>query len=153
MPRKSAAELAIVTPATTATSPRLTPPASLSSDERLEFVAIADENSHLRRTDAPMLGCYVTAVTRVQKLARSKDVASWERATKTMLALARSLRLTQQSCTDPKTLTRSRSKPDYAAILAEMNGEAPSADFRSEAQKAEGVVFDHHQKGGDDDDA
>jgi len=123
MPRKSVAALSVMSPATTATSPRLIPPASLSSDERLEFLAIADENSHLRRTDAPMLGCYVTAVTRVQKLARSKDVAAWEKAIKVMLALARSLRLTQQSCTDPKTLTRSRNKPDIEAILREMNGD------------------------------
>ena len=135
MPRKSAAELSVLSSAATATRPRLTPPSSLSTDERLEFIAIADDNRHLRRTDVAMLAAYVVAATKVQKLARSKDVGPWERATKVMMALARSLRLTQQSCTDPKTLTRSRSKPDIGAILREMNGEDDDngyAEFRAQ---------------------
>jgi hypothetical protein len=156
MPRKSAAELAI-TPATTAARPHLSPPSSLSTAERLEFIALADENRHLRRTDAPMLACYVMAVTKVQKLSRGRNVALWERATKTMLALARSMRLTQQAQRDPKVVGRMNGKPDAAAILEEMNRaafddyERPSSDFRSEAQKAAGDRF--HEVGGDDPDA
>ena len=123
MPRKSAAELSVMSPATTATSPRLSPPSSLSTAERLEFIAIAAENVHLRRTDAEMLAAYVVAATKVRKLARGNDVGPWEKATKVMMALARSMRLTQQSCTDPKTLSRARNKPDIEAILREMNGD------------------------------
>src|SRR5262249_20594565 len=141
MPRKSAADLCIVQPDATASSPRLTPPSSLTTAERLEFIALAVENKHLRRTDAPMLAAYCQAITRVAKLARGKDTGPWERAVKTMMLLARSMRLTQQSCTDPKTLARARSRPDVAAIMEELNRAAfddddepvraarPSSDF------------------------
>jgi hypothetical protein len=121
MPRKSAAELSIVPPDATSARPRLSPPASLSNSERLEFIALADENRHLRRTDVVMLAAYVVGWTKVQKLARSKDVAPWERAVKTMLALARSMRLTQQSQRDPKVVGRLNGRVDAAAIMREMN--------------------------------
>jgi hypothetical protein len=127
MPRKSAAAVSVVSPATTATAPRLSPPSSLSTAERLEFIALADENRHLRRTDAPMLAAYCQAITRVTKLAKGKDTGAWTKATTLMLALARSMRLTQQAQADPKTVGRQNRKPDAAALLAlmnEMNDEA-----------------------------
>jgi hypothetical protein len=127
MPRKSAAELAVVAPATTATAPRLSPPSSLTNAERLEFIALAAENKHLRRSDAPLLATYCMAVTRVQKLSRGKDVGAWAKATTLMLALARSMRLTQQAQRDPKVVGRQNGKPSLEQqrqIAEEMNREA-----------------------------
>src|SRR5437868_5269278 len=142
MPRKSAAELAIVTPATTGTASRLTPPASLSTAERLEFIALAAENKHLRRTDAPMLATYCMAVTRVAKLSRGKDGALWERAIKVMLALARSMRLTQQAQADPKTVGRLANRIDPREIERQMNEEARLGAQQDALDELNGVFDD-----------
>ena len=130
MPRVSAEErstLSLIKPDAIATRPRLSPPSSLTTAERLEFIAIAAENKHLRRTDAVMLASYVQAATRVAKLARSKQHGPWGRAVATMLALARSMRLTQQAQYDPKTVGRKNRRTDAvdaAAIMAQLNREA-----------------------------
>jgi hypothetical protein len=106
-------------------------PETLTADERLMFLALARENRHLRPSDAAMLACYCMATTKVMKLSRSKDVGPWERATRMMLALARSMRVTQQAQRDPKVVGRQNRDAERTAAmrhLLDMNdsdGEKP----------------------------
>jgi hypothetical protein len=127
VPRQAAEALTVVRPDTTVAQPRLTPPASLTNSERLEFTAIVAENQHLRRTDAQMLALYVITVAKAAKLARLKDIGAAERATRVAISLARAMRLTQQAQRDPVTVGRGNRKAERAAkaaaILAEWDAE------------------------------
>lgn len=69
---------------------------------------LAAANRHLTVTDGPLLAVYVQAVTRTHRLGRGKDVGGWEKSARLAMALARSLRLTPQSTTDPQTIGRRR---------------------------------------------
>jgi hypothetical protein len=118
--RSAAANL--VKLATTSPRSRLTAPEFLKADERALFTALADDNRHLTRTDVPLLAIYAAAVFKVNKLGRQKDVGQWEKASRMMLSLARSLRLTVQSATEPRAVGRQRrdARPDLVAeYLAE----------------------------------
>jgi len=106
MPRESAASLAIVRPSTKPSSSRLTPPPSLSGDERQLFATLVKENKHLRGSDLPFLVAFCQASTRVAKAARDPEVLKWERETRALVNLGRTMRLTQQSVHDPKALAR-----------------------------------------------
>jgi hypothetical protein len=66
----------------------------------------------LRLADAPLLGVYVQALLLSRRLGRDVGrLADWERATRAAAMLARSLRLTPQARTDPKTVGRTRPHP------------------------------------------
>jgi hypothetical protein len=124
--RKSAESLLIVVqPDASGDGPRINPPASLTATERVLFLETVRHHQHLGPGDSVMIAAYVAASVKFQRLSRGReDVRDWEKAGRMMLALARSLRLTQQSATDAKTLARARSKPDARAIMEEMDREA-----------------------------
>ncbi|MBR0714054.1 hypothetical protein [Bradyrhizobium liaoningense] len=72
----------------------------------VELIESTDER-HFVKSDLPTLTCYVEVVALAQSLAhKSKQRAEWREAVKLQMALARSLRLTVQSRTDPKTIGR-----------------------------------------------
>jgi hypothetical protein len=128
VPRVAAEALTVVRPDTTVAQPRLSPPASLTTSERLEFVAIVAENQHLRRTDAQMLALYVITAGKAAKLARGKDLSATEKAVRLTISLARAMRLTQQAQRDPITVGRGNRKAERlaeaAAIMKKMDREA-----------------------------
>jgi hypothetical protein len=97
---------------------RLIPPAFLKSDERSMFMALAAQDRHLTRTDEPLLATYVQAIGKTSRLAQHKDVGPWERAARVLIALARSLRLTPQSTTDPQAIGRRRTRPNCTMRFA-----------------------------------
>ena len=107
----------------TTTTPRtvlipIGPP--LTTDERLFFDHVARCNHHLRPIDVPNLMLYVAAVVRSLK-ARSRHDETFEKEARTALAIARSLRLTPQSTTEPKTAGRRRDEAprSYYDIMRE----------------------------------
>lgn len=122
--RRSAASK-IVHLATTGTRSRPTAPRCLTKAERTTFNEIAIANPHLKTTDAPILASFVQATTLSHRLGRSdraSDVPMWDRTTRMMLALARSLRLTVNSVTHPDKLGRARQDQELNpldAFLAE----------------------------------
>lgn len=90
-------------------APRLTPPACLTSTERAIFAELIEstDERHFARSDLPMIISYVQAVALARATAhKPKARAEWREAVKLQMALARSLRLTVQSRTDPKTVGR-----------------------------------------------
>ena len=103
--RKSAAVLNF--PAVDGSRSRITAPASLTKVERSLFTELAADTPHLVQADAPLLASYAQAVLLSRKAGRDLGrIGEWERATRAMMALARSLRLTPQSRTDSKTVAR-----------------------------------------------
>ena len=136
MPRQSAASLSVVRPATNPSSSRLSPPECLSTDERLLFTMLAKDNRHLRPSDSPMLACYCMTVTKVCKLARRADVAPWERAVKVLMALARTMRISQQAMRDPKTVARAvrHANDEASAQLWASNGEIEDDDGNAHSE-------------------
>jgi hypothetical protein len=109
--RKGAAHLelaAIVRP-----QPKLQPPAYLTKRQRTEFAEIIDTTSasHFAASDVPLIASMARVNLLVRELARGKDFASYEKAIRMQVLLARSLRLTVQSRTDPKTVGRNVSPP------------------------------------------
>ena len=117
--RKSAAELAVV--AVGGKPNRLQPPDHLSPDEQRRFVDLvsACDPEHFRASDLPLVCRFVEADALAEQAARelrtngavSDGRASpWlvvqEKAVRALTALALRLRLSPQSRTDPKTLTR-----------------------------------------------
>jgi hypothetical protein len=86
----------------------LSPVIRLSQLERSIFNLTVTRNPHLRPADVVMVTTYARAAARVLKADKFTDDALLEKRTRTMVLLGRSLRLTPQSMTDPKTAGRSR---------------------------------------------
>jgi hypothetical protein len=107
--RRSAESLAIN--AVDGTPARLTAPAGLTTKERALFLQLVNACSpnHLRAADTPLLITYVQAALLARELGRDpKKTREWERAARTMAALAVRLRLTPQSRKRPETIARQR---------------------------------------------
>jgi hypothetical protein len=110
--RKSGAAIAIAQ--VDGAPPRLKPPPSLSPAERIVFIDLVEavDPKHFRPSDLPLLCAYVHAVvleaSAAKKLAKgdSRALATWEKASRAMVALAAKLRLCPQSRLDPKTVAR-----------------------------------------------
>lgn len=110
--RRSAEALAINN--VDGTPSRLATPTGLTTKERALFLQLVNACSpnHLRAADTPLLVTYVQAALLARELGRDpKKTREWERAARTMAALAVRLRLTPQSRTRPETIARQRS-PD-----------------------------------------
>jgi hypothetical protein len=104
--RKSAASNLVTFPAIEH-RPRLVPPSSLSKSERLQFIELVDNAGHLKPVDVPLLAALAQTIILTRKLARDPaKVGEWERATRTQLALTRSLRLSPQSRVDARAAGR-----------------------------------------------
>src|SRR5215510_7996452 len=107
--RKSSAAHVVPLPATTSRTV-LTPIGStLTKEERVFFDFIARRNHHLKPIDVPMLMLYAASIVRTMK-ARHEDSETFEKEARAVLALARSLRLTPQATTEPKTAARRRAE-------------------------------------------
>ena len=87
---------------------RLTAPKTLTASERAIFNETAAQHPHLKPGDAMVLAAFVQASVRSFKLSKKDDTKGWEQATRAMLALARSLRLTPISSTRAEALGRKR---------------------------------------------
>jgi hypothetical protein len=87
---------------------RLSPPASLSKDERAIFDLVVAENSHLTLLDAPMLTAFAQAAAKTISLAKKEGIQAWERSARIMAMLATRLRITPQSTATAQTLARHR---------------------------------------------
>lgn len=84
------------------------PPVALTNAERDIFDDTARINTHLTAADATLLAAYAQAVCKSFRLVKRDDVSDWEKSNRIMLALARSLRLTQQAQTHPERAGRAR---------------------------------------------
>jgi hypothetical protein len=75
-------------------------------------------------------------VTKVCKLARRADVAPWERAVKVLMALARTMRISQQAMRDPKTVARAvrHANDEASAQLWASNGEIEDDDGNAHSE-------------------
>jgi phage terminase small subunit len=120
MARKSAESLQIV--AIEGVSPRLEPPKHLSSDEATLFRSIVSQSAptHFQKGDAQLLAVfvqsvYLTSLAYESALQSPKMLADWEKAARTMISLARQLRLSPISRSDPKTLARAYAGQSYAS--------------------------------------
>jgi hypothetical protein len=102
--RKTA--LNIVALGTTNSRAKAAPPSILSDSEQRIFAETVAGFPHLDQCDALLVAAFAQASVKAQELAKSAAVPDWERAVRTQLALARSLRLTQQSRVDPQSLGR-----------------------------------------------
>ena len=120
--RRSAAELNVVSLATTRSRPRLSAPSSLNAAERAQFVEAVNNNPHLKAGDVPFLAAYCQTLVKVNKLARKTDAASiksWELCSRVMISMAVKLRVTSHSQTHPETAGRARANhqtPSYYDI-------------------------------------
>jgi hypothetical protein len=118
--RSSAANVVELT--TTETRPRLTPPPTLSKQERAIFTATAIANPHLTASDAMLLSLFVQGYTKTLTLGSQPGVADWEKAARMTATLATKLRLTPQSTQDPQTLGRRRADAKPSPIDAFLDG-------------------------------
>jgi hypothetical protein len=86
--------------------PRLQPPPHLTKRQRTEFTEIVNAASanHFVKSDVPL----IASLARVNLLVRDTkgDFATYEKAVRLQVLLSRSLRLTVQSRSDPKTVSR-----------------------------------------------
>ena len=110
--------------------PRLTAPATLTSAERAIFNKTAVQHPHLKPGDVMILAAFAQASVRSFKLSKKADTKAWETATRAMLALARSLRLTPISGTRAETLGRKRDQASQSHydLMRQSNDDADDAD-------------------------
>jgi hypothetical protein len=106
MPRRSAAELSIVRPASTGTSPPLTPVVRLGQLEQRIFNLTVTRHPHLKPCDTVLLTAYAKAAARALKLSGSP--ADLEKANRSMVLLGRALRLTPHAAVSTKVVGRMR---------------------------------------------
>jgi hypothetical protein len=123
--RKSSASN-VVSLRPTAARSRLTPPLPLSTAERAIFHHTATQHPHLKAGDAMVLTAFAQAAARSHKLAKRDDTIAWEKAVRAMLALARSLRLTQVSKTRAETLSRMDRRGAASSYYDEMGDDDES---------------------------
>jgi hypothetical protein len=100
----------------TGARPRLTAPSLLTKGEREIFAEAAAMNPHLRPADSALLAAYAQALAKSYSLAQQSDaIASWEKTTRVVIALARSLRITSKSQVHPEAAGRKRQSlpPSY----------------------------------------
>ena len=102
--------------------PRIEPPSHLSADEKRLFETIVQQSAptHFQKGDAELLAVfvqsvYLTSVAYESALQSPKMLADWEKAARTMISLARQLRLSPISRSDPKTLARAYAGQSYAS--------------------------------------
>lgn len=106
VPRRSAADLAMVRPA--AIPKRLKPPETLSEGARQEFLRVvsAEKVDHFRKSDLSMLCQYCESAALAELAIKealresppnARWLAAWREATRTMKDLALRLRLSPQS--------------------------------------------------------
>jgi hypothetical protein len=91
------------------TPPRLAAPKGLTKVERTAFTALVNacDPRHFVEADLPLLVSFVQATLLARMLAKdASKISQWDKVVRAQMALARSLRLTPQSRTDPKTLAR-----------------------------------------------
>ena len=99
----------------TASSPPLTPPATLTKAENALFDDLvgSSDPQHFVPSDMPLLVSFVQATLLARSLASTAAkpskpdptvVGSWEKATRVMAMLATRLRLAPQARNDPKTV-------------------------------------------------
>lgn len=88
--------------------PRLDPPAYLTKRARTEFTEIVEAAAanHFVASDVKLIASLAQVNLLVRELARGKDFATYEKAIRMQVLLSRSLRLTVQSRSDPKTIGR-----------------------------------------------
>jgi hypothetical protein len=89
-------------------STALSPVAPLTNPERSIFNLTVSRHPHLKLGDAVLLTAYARAAARVLRAGKGVSDADLERRVRIMAQLARSLRLTPQSCIEPKTVGRMR---------------------------------------------
>jgi hypothetical protein len=86
---------------------RLEPPRGLVRREHAVFVELAAQAAHLKPGDTELLASLAQAIVLSRRLARDPArVAEWERATRTQMALTRSLRMSPQSRIDARAAGR-----------------------------------------------
>jgi hypothetical protein len=134
MPRKSAAAK-MVQLVQTDTGPRLTPPSSLTKAQATTFSDLVRTNPHLTISDVPLLVAFTQAATTVHRLgAKQTLTGEWERGCRTMIAMARALRLLPINATHPEKLARVRRAAgndlaeQYFQELEAFNGDDPGAE-------------------------
>ena len=99
----------------TASSPRLTPPTTLSKAEKALFDELvrSSDPQHFVPSDKPLLVSFVQATLLARSLASTAAkpskpdptvIGSWEKVTRVMAMLATRLRLAPQARNDPKTV-------------------------------------------------
>jgi hypothetical protein len=112
MPRKSAAELAIV-PMERAAPQRIEPPSGISAQERALFNELVADCPPMQftRSDSRLLLAYVQSCLLAKAAFRRAEeddraLGLWEKCVKVQSALAHRLRLCPSTRVDPKTLAR-----------------------------------------------
>jgi hypothetical protein len=124
MPRPNRFHAITSSSALTGPQTPLSPVTPLDDLERSIFDATVLHHPHLRAADVVILTAFAQSAARVfgaraKGRARARDVAAaHDRDVRSMLALARSLRLTPQSCQEPKTVGRLRVKQDRIGVMA-----------------------------------
>jgi hypothetical protein len=124
--RKSFADISMG-PRPTRPRPRLSSPQPLTKSQQLVFDLVVAKNRHLLPTDAPMVARFAIATDMVFRLAKTKDIAGWERACRVQAMYSTKLRISPQATTDPQSIGRRRKDDNDDAIreLIRMNEEKP----------------------------
>lgn len=92
---------------TTPARPPLTPVVKLTSLERSIFNLTVTRHGHLKPADVVLVTAFAKAAARVFKMSGG-HIADVEKATRLMVLLGRSLRLTPMTSLDPRTVGAAR---------------------------------------------
>ena len=124
---RSAADLTVIKLDAVRPRARIPCPRTLTGAPRSLFIDLVANFPHLKVGDTALLCEYVSALVTASKLAKKTDkdlVKSWEIKTRTALAIARSLRLTQISQTHPETFSRARQNAKPVSYYDQMRSES-----------------------------
>ena len=121
---KSSAELNVVKLDVTNARSKIIAPSSLNAPEKALFNEVVCNNAHLTPGDALLIGAFVQAFAKTNKLAKKSDaasVASWEKTSRVMISLATKLRLTQQAKTHHITAGRTAANALPMSLAERLN--------------------------------
>jgi hypothetical protein len=119
----------------------LTPIVRLNSLERSIFNLTVTRHRHLKPADVVLVTSFAKAAARVLKPSRLEDAAAIEKATRIMVLIARSLRLTPMNALDPRTVgghRRDALPNPLAEYLAERDADIAHANEQEETDDEEG---------------
>lgn len=134
MPRKSAAELSVITPLGSRRT-RLRPPATLGEAERDAFVAVVNscDPGHFRQSDLPLLCRYAESIVLAelaacelrQGVVIGGRVSPWiiiqEKAIRACVALSMRLRLSPQARQPNNPSRKGQPAPSHYDLMREEN--------------------------------
>jgi hypothetical protein len=97
----------------------LSSPEQLTKPQQAIFNLTVAKHGHLKAGDVMMIAAFAIATSKVFELAKTDDIAGFDKVCRLQAMYATRLRISPQACVDPQSIGRRR-KDDHQAAMQEL---------------------------------